>query len=173
MSKILKNSSPRDLNGFLDAGCEVHGDLRFKNTFRIHGHFNGTIESEGDLIVGEGGVVKGVFKVGQLSVSGRLEGQVEASKRIEIGVNGHVEGEIRSPVLVIASGAFFQGQCSMRASEAARRAIPATAVDGRPASMTSTTEDSDPALQRFALPGSKSSSGDSAAGDGGSAGQSE
>lgn len=162
MSKILRNSSRGDLNGFLDAGCEVQGDLRFDNTFRIHGHFNGTIESEGDLMVGEGGVVKGVFNVGQLSVSGRLEGRVEASRRIEIGANGHVEGEIRSPVLVIASGAFFQGQCSMRASETFRRALPAASDDGRPASAT---EDSDPALQRFSLPGGGSSSAESAAGE--------
>ena len=152
MSKILKNSSPGDLNGFLDAGCEVQGDLRFRNTFRVHGHFRGTVESEGELIVGEGGVVEGVVKVAELSVSGRLEGQVEATKRIEIGVNGHVEGEINSPVLVIASGAFFQGKCTMSPSEAVRP------VDsGKPAPAS---EDSDPAPQRFALPGGTAPSAD-------------
>ena len=164
MSKILKNNSPGDLNGFLDTGCEVQGDLRFDNSFRIHGKFKGTVESEGELIVGEGGVVEGVFKLGQLSVSGRLEGRVEASKRIEIGVNGHVEGEIRSPVLVIASGAFFQGECRMSPSEPAR---PAVAGSGKAA-----TEGSDPALQRFAIPGGGSSSAGSVT-DGGSAGRSE
>ena len=160
MSKILKNSSPGDLNGFLDAGCEVQGDLRFRNTFRVHGHFNGNVESEGELIVGEGGVVKGVVKVGELSVSGRLEGQVEAKKRIEIGTNGHVEGEINSPVLVIASGAFFQGQCMMTPSKAVGPARPAIVDGGKPA-----TKDSDPALQRFAVPGGAAPSAESAAGD--------
>ena len=168
MSKILKNSSPGDLNGFLDAGCEVQGDLQFRNTFRVHGHFRGTVESEGELIVGEGGVVEGVVKVGELSVSGRLEGHVEATKRIEIGVNGHVEGEINAPVLVIASGAFFQGQCTMSPSKVVRPAKPAIADGGKPA-----TEDSDPALQRFALPGGTDPSAESAAGAGGSAGQPE
>ena len=168
MSKILKNSSPGDLNGILDAGCEVQGDLRFQNTFRVHGHFSGTVESKGELIVGEGGVVEGVVKVGELSVSGRLEGQVEATNRIEIGVNGHVEGEINAPVLVIASGAFFQGQCKMSPSKVDRRAKPAI-VDGGEAA----TEDSDPALQRFALPGGTDPSAESTAGTGGSAGQPE
>ena len=170
MSKILKNSSPGDLNGFLDAGCEVQGDLRFQSTFRVHGHFSGTVESEGELIVGEGGVVEGVVKVGELSVSGRLEGRVEASKRIEIGVNGHVEGEISSPALVIESGAFFQGQCTMSPSEAVRPARPAIVGGGKPAPAS---EDSDPALQRFALPGGKGSSAESPSADGGSAGQPE
>ena len=170
MSKILKNSSPADLNGFLEAGCEVQGDLRFRNTFRVHGHFSGTVESEGELIVGEGGVVEGVVKVGELSVSGRLEGQVEATKRMEIGANGHVEGEINSPVLVIASGAFFQGQCTMSPSETVRPARPPIEDSGKPAPAT---EDSDPALQRFALPGGTASSADSSAGDAGSADQPE
>ncbi len=170
MSKILKNSSPGDLNGFLDAGCEVQGDLRFQNTFRVHGHFSGTVESEGELIVGEGGVVEGVVRVGELSVSGRLEGRVEASKRIEIGVNGHVEGEISSPVLVIASGAFFQGQCTMSPSEAVRPARPAIVGGGEPAPAS---EDSDPALQRFALSGGTDPSAESADGAGGFAGQPE
>ena len=169
MSKILKNSSPGDLNGFLDAGCEVQGDLRFQNTFRVHGHFSGTVESGGELIVGEGGVVEGVVKVGELSVSGRLEGRVEASKRIEIGADGHVEGEISSPVLVIASGAFFQGQCMMSPSEAVRPARPAIVGGGKPAPAS---KDSDPALQRFALPGTGSSAESSSA-EGGSAGQPE
>ena len=150
MSKILKNSSPGDLNGFLDAGCEVQGDLRFENTFRVHGRFNGTVESDGELIVGEGGVLDGVVKVGELSVSGRLEGRVQARRRIEIGVNGHVEGEISSPVLVIASGAFFQGQCNMSPSEDAASSKPAIVADEKPAPAKG---DADPALQRFAVSG--------------------
>ncbi len=168
MSKILKNSSPGDLNGFLDAGCEVRGELRFENTFRVHGRFNGTVESEGELIVGEGGVLEGVVKVGELSVSGRLEGQVEAKRRIEIGVNGHVEGEISAPALVIASGAFFQGQCKMSPAEDARPSRQSVVDGGKPAPAQ---EDADPALQRFALPGGRGSSAESSTGDLGSAGQ--
>ncbi len=113
MSKILRSSSPSELNGFLEAGCEVQGELRFKKTFRVHGRFSGTVESEGELIVGEGGVVEGVVKVGDLTVTGRVEGRIEASRRVEIAVPGHVEGEIASPILVIASGAFFRGQSHM------------------------------------------------------------
>ncbi len=114
MSKTLRTGSSGELNGFLDAGCEVHGELRFENTFRVHGRFKGTVESEGQLIIGEGGVVEGVVAVGELHVSGRLEGRVETTRRTEIGANGRVEGEINAPVLVIESGAFFQGQCTMQ-----------------------------------------------------------
>lgn len=113
MSKTLRTGSSGELNGFLDAGCEVDGDLRFEDTFRVHGRFKGTVESEGRLIVGEGGVLEGVVAVGELHVAGRLEGRIDTTRRTEIGANGRVEGEINTPVLIIESGAFFQGQCTM------------------------------------------------------------
>ena len=138
MSKNLRTGSPGELNGFLDAGCEVHGELRFENSFRVHGRFKGTVESDGQLIVGEGGVVEGVVAVGELHVSGRLEGRVQTSRRTEIGAKGRVEGEIHAPVLVIESGAFFQGQCTMN-SKASQP--PAT---GEPAMVESAQADSEP-----------------------------
>ena len=119
MSKNSRTGSQGELNGFLDAGCEVQGDLRFDSTFRVHGRFKGNVQSDGRLIVGEGGVVEGVVAVGELSVSGRLEGRVDAGRRIEIGAKGRVEGEINSPILVIESGAFFEGQCTMNSKPAA------------------------------------------------------
>lgn len=138
MSKTLRTGSPGELNGFLDAGCEVHGELRFEDTFRVHGRFKGTVQSEGQLIIGEGGVVEGGVAVGELHVSGRLEGRVETTRRTEIGANGRVEGEINTPVLVIESGAFFQGQCTM-ASKASR--LPAT---GEPAIVESAQGEGEP-----------------------------
>ncbi len=122
MSKTLRTGSPGELDGFLDSGCEVHGELRFENTFRVHGRFKGKVESEGRLIVGEGGVVEGIVTVGELHISGRLEGQVETTRRTEIGPKGRVEGDINAPVLVIESGAFFQGQCTMQSKDASRPA---------------------------------------------------
>ncbi|MDE2850386.1 MAG: polymer-forming cytoskeletal protein [Acidobacteriota bacterium] len=137
MSKTSRTGSPGELNGFLDTGCEVQGELRFENTFRVHGRFKGTVESEGQLIIGEGGVVEGVVAVGELHVSGRLEGRVETTRRTEIGAKGRVEGEINAPVLVIESGAFFQGQCTMQ-SKPSRP--PAT---GEPAMVESAQGESD------------------------------
>ena len=48
-----------DLNGFLDSGSHVQGELRFQTSFRVDGTFNGSVVSDGDLIVGDGGEVEG------------------------------------------------------------------------------------------------------------------
>ncbi len=129
MSKTQRTGPPGELNGFLDAGCEAQGELRFERAFRVHGRFKGTVESDGQLVIGEGGVVEGTVTVGELIVSGRLEGRVEAARRVEIGAKGRVEGEIDTPALVIESGAFFEGQCTMnrKASRPAAIEVPAMA----------------------------------------------
>ena len=45
-----------ELNGFLDAGSHIQGELHFEDTFRIDGKVTGKIQSAGDLVVGERGV---------------------------------------------------------------------------------------------------------------------
>ena len=107
------DAKPSDLNGFLDSGSHVHGELRFDASFRVDGKFTGSVASEGDLIVGEGGEVEGELAVGQIFVSGTVRGSIRASKRIQISPSGKVYAEIDTPSLVIEDGAFFEGHCSM------------------------------------------------------------
>jgi cytoskeletal protein CcmA (bactofilin family) len=107
------DAKPSELNGFLDSGSHVHGELRFDASFRVDGKFTGTVASNGDLIVGEGGEVEGELAVGQIFVSGTVRGSIRASKRIQISPSGKVYAEIDTPSLVIEDGAFFEGRCSM------------------------------------------------------------
>ena len=111
--KSRNDASKGDLNGFLDAGSHIQGELQFEDTFRIDGKLTGKAVSHGDLVVGEGGEVDADVEVGRLFVSGTLRGTVTASRRIEITAGGKVLADIRTPSLVIEDGAVFEGGCSM------------------------------------------------------------
>lgn len=102
-----------DLNGFLDTGSHVEGELRFETAFRVDGKFTGKVNSAGDLIVGEGGEVEGDVRVGQVFISGTVRGTIRAARKIQISARGKVFAEIDTPALVIEDGAFFQGSCTM------------------------------------------------------------
>jgi cytoskeletal protein CcmA (bactofilin family) len=115
-----------DLNGFLDSGSHLQGELRFEASFRVDGKLTGTVESDGDLIVGETGEVDGELKVGQIFVSGTVRGTIRASKRVQIAASGKVFAEIETPSLVIEDGATFEGRCAMN------RETPVVAVAGAP-----------------------------------------
>jgi cytoskeletal protein CcmA (bactofilin family) len=111
---IFKSDGPNtDLDGFLDAGSHVEGDLRFENTFRIYGQLTGKIVSDGTLVVGEGGRVVGEVSAGQVFVSGRVEGSIRAQKRVQISGTGKVQADLETPTLVIEDGALFEGRCFM------------------------------------------------------------
>lgn len=102
-----------ELNGFLDAGSHIQGELHFEDTFRIDGKVTGKILSAGDLVVGEKGEVDGEIHVGRLFVSGSVKGSAEAASRVELTAGCRVTASIKAPSLIIEDGAFFEGRCSM------------------------------------------------------------
>lgn len=108
-----------DLNGFLDRGSHLQGELAFETTFRIDGTFNGIVKSTGDLIVGEAGEIDGQIEVGQIFISGEVRGSIQAQKKVEITPTGKVYADLTTPSLVVGSGAHFEGRCVMTRGEAA------------------------------------------------------
>jgi len=110
---MKKPFSEGDLNGFLDRGAEITGELRFKDLMRIDGKFKGKVISSNTLVVGETGEIDAEIDVGTLSISGRVDGVLKASEKIEIHSKGKVYGTLITPRLVIEEGAVFQGKCDM------------------------------------------------------------
>ena len=101
------------LNGFLDKGSHLQGELIFEETFRIDGRFQGKIRSGSELILGDTADVTGEIEVGRLSVNGSLKGTVRATERIELHSRARVEADVTTPVLKIEEGARFDGSCKM------------------------------------------------------------
>ena len=111
---IFKGDEARgELNGFLDAGSHIQGELHFEDTFRVDGKVTGKVQSAGDLVVGERGEVDGEIHVGRLFVSGSLKGSAEATNRVELTAGCRVTASLKAPSLIIEDGAFFEGRCSM------------------------------------------------------------
>ncbi len=102
-----------DLNGFLDTGSHINGELRFETTFRVDGKLTGMVRSAGDLVVGDGGEVEGEIEVGQLFVSGVVRGTIRAIRRVQITPTGRVFADLETPALIVEDGALFEGRCAM------------------------------------------------------------
>jgi cytoskeletal protein CcmA (bactofilin family) len=101
------------LNGFLDKGSRLQGELEFEETFRIDGKFEGKIRSGSELILGDTAEVTGEIEVGRLSINGSLKGTARATERIELHARARVEADLSTPVLKIEEGARFDGSCRM------------------------------------------------------------
>lgn len=111
---MFGKTSQGDLNGFLDAGSHIQGELRFEDTFRVDGRVEGGVTSDGVLIVGDRGVIEGEIKVRRIYVSGTLRGRVVADEYLEITPTGRVYADLEVLSLKIEEGAVFEGRCTMK-----------------------------------------------------------
>jgi cytoskeletal protein CcmA (bactofilin family) len=124
----MKGVAAEDLNGFLDEGTELQGELRFRDALRVDGRIKGKVVSDNLLIIGETGQVDGEIDCGVVSIRGRVTGTVRARQRIELLSGCRVLATLVSPKLLIEDGAFFQGDCRMGDAPGAQ--APATATGG-------------------------------------------
>ncbi|MFH1176477.1 MAG: polymer-forming cytoskeletal protein [Acidobacteriota bacterium] len=102
------------LNGLLDQGCVVKGEVIFTDLLRVHGHVVGTISGEHELLVGEGGLVEGEVKVGRLVVAGIVRGTVTVKDRLVIHAGGKVLAEVFAPTLMVDEGGVLDGVVHMQ-----------------------------------------------------------
>lgn len=99
------------ITGFFDKDTEFNGELTFKGSFRIDGHFKGTINSDSMLVIGEQGKVEADVKIGYMVISGEIKGTIRATDRVEVQSHGRVIGTIIAPTLVVQEGAFLEANC--------------------------------------------------------------
>ncbi len=111
--KLRSKFSSEEISGFLDQGTSVTGELQFSGTLRIDGEFHGSITTSDKLIIGERAQVHADIKVGETEVYGKISGNIDSKKRVEIHTTGRVQGEVRTPVLVIEEGGVLDGNSNM------------------------------------------------------------
>ncbi|MFV0421494.1 bactofilin family protein [Oleidesulfovibrio sp.] len=109
--------SKDEINAFLGAGTVYNGKLNFQGSVRIDGSFTGEINSEGTLIVGKEANLQGQFNVGQIIISGKVQGTVVAAKKAVLHRTAQMMGTLNTPSLVIEEGAVLQGDVVMKDTE--------------------------------------------------------
>lgn len=101
------------LNGFVDTGCTIRGELEFENSFRIDGRVEGGVRSRAELVVGKDGTVEGEVEVARCLVGGQVRGTIRASEQVVLHPSARVWADIQTPALVMEEGAFLEGKVNM------------------------------------------------------------
>lgn len=102
------------LTGFVGNGTTLTGEANFKGMLRVDGALSGRVSSaDGTLIVSTNGRVDANVEVAIAQIFGTVNGDITATKRIEMGRVAKVTGNIQTPALVIENGAIFEGGCRM------------------------------------------------------------
>ena len=148
MARDIKEGN---LSGFVGAGTALTGEVTFRAMLRVDGHFSGRINSEdGTLIVSAGGQIDADIEVAIAQINGTINGDVYATKRVELGRAARINGNIQTPALVVEQGAIFEGVCRMlqireaqekqREEQARAASIPTTEDVNPPAELSRVAE---------------------------------
>jgi cytoskeletal protein CcmA (bactofilin family) len=109
------NSRPaRDpIENILGRSCVIRGDLVAEGSFRIDGTVEGSVESQGAVVIGDSGCVRGDVSGSDVVVAGKIHGHVRCPGHLEILAKGRIEGDIDAKSVRIETGGVFCGVSRM------------------------------------------------------------
>ena len=103
----------------------IKGDVEGGEDTVIEGRVEGRVSLKSHhLTIGPNGEVQGEVAASQVTVVGKVMGNVIATERIEIRDSGRVEGDLVAPRLAVAEGAWINGAIKMKQPGAIAAAQP-------------------------------------------------
>lgn len=113
-SKNETSRPTRDpIENIIGRSCVIRGDLAAEGAFRIDGTIEGSVESRGAVVIGEGGCVRGDVSASDVVVAGQIVGHVRCSGHLEILAKGRIEGDIDADSVRVETGGVFRGTSRM------------------------------------------------------------
>ena len=97
----------------LGRGSRIQGKLRFEGSVRIGGIIEGEIDATEGVIVEQGAEVSARITATTVLVLGKVNADIHARGRLEVGATGVIRGKVTTGALVVHEGAVFEGSCSM------------------------------------------------------------
>jgi cytoskeletal protein CcmA (bactofilin family) len=126
LPELTAPSSPIGFETVLGANSTFEGSFHTNANVRIDGAFTGTLEINGNLLVGETANIKADVNARNISIAGAVRGNV-TGKKVQLLRTGRVWGDIRATALTTEEGAFIDGKITMIGHEAS-----ASQVDTQP-----------------------------------------
>ena len=111
---------------YVGKGMQIKGKISGVRPIWIEGEVKGSIDCASEVIIGEAGKVDAAIRASTIKVNGFVEGELFASKQIEIMSKGRVRGNITNipGSLVIHDGGIVEGLCSTETAEKMKNLLP-------------------------------------------------
>jgi len=114
--RLEDRSDPED--SVVSAQSSFKGEISGRAGVRIAGEVLGDVRSEGLVWIEETGKVKGNVFCAYIILAGELDGDIGPALHVELRAKARLHGNIKTQLLAIADGSFFEGQVNMPTPEA-------------------------------------------------------
>jgi cytoskeletal protein CcmA (bactofilin family) len=91
----------------------IEGTITGSERMFIEGTVKGKIRLTADLLIGTKARVEAEVHARNVTVEGKLNGDISADDRVELVATAAVDGNIKAPKIIVAEGAKFRGSVDM------------------------------------------------------------
>ena len=119
MKKKKRKASAHLIDSLIGPGSEFEGVLQSEDNLRIDGRFNGAIESQGSVTIGESASCRSNISAKEVIVAGKVYGDIIAEGKLTITPSGQMYGDVYAGSLIIMEGGLLNGASRMEHAEAA------------------------------------------------------
>ena len=102
-----------DIGTIIADDVEFDGQMFFEQPVLIRGKIKGSVSSQDDVFISEEAVVDADLDAKRISIKGKVNAAINARERLELFKTARIEGSIKTPDLIVQSGARFNGPCTM------------------------------------------------------------
>ena len=92
----------------------IVGDIKSDGDFRIDGTLEGTLNTDGRVIIGVDGLIKGKVEATNADIEGKFSGELFVSNTLTIKNTADISGNVVIGKLSVEPGASFNATCSMK-----------------------------------------------------------
>jgi len=111
MSEITNGQYSR-----VEKSTVIVGEIKSKSDIRIDGSLDGNVETEGKVIIGKEGKVKGTIMCQTADVEGQFNGKLWVADVLSLKSTSDIEGKVTVGKLMVELGAKFNASCTMKSS---------------------------------------------------------
>ncbi len=112
-----KAGSPRvSERNIIGKNTKISGDIISEGDFRIDGTLEGTIKTNGRVIIGDSGFINGKVECTNADIEGKFSGELSVSNTLTVKASANINGDVVISKLSVEPGAAFNATCSMKGS---------------------------------------------------------
>jgi cytoskeletal protein CcmA (bactofilin family) len=98
---------------FFGPNLVIDGTITGTEPVVIEGTVRGKINLQSDLRIGTQARIEATVHAKNVTVEGKISGDITADDRLELVVTATVDGNIKAPRIIVAEGAKFRGSVDM------------------------------------------------------------
>jgi cytoskeletal protein CcmA (bactofilin family) len=95
-------------------GTIIKGNILSHADFRMDGNLVGNFQSNGKIVIGPAGSVKGDIICKNADIEGKFDGKIQVSEILNVRSKASIHGEVTCAKLSVEPGADFSASCVMK-----------------------------------------------------------